>query len=455
MVSNMCNSKILAGEALTTRIPEDGDGFTISGPNGCIRLIERAHTAVDGETGYGKTNLIFQFFSQAEADIRIHGGHIIIHDPKADFQRRYGLDKNDGINRYILGRNAHWNIFNEILYDLNYNENMGDDEWKNLVLTLWNRARTISLLLFADRLEGQNACNEEFFPRAASDVLTVLLHHYSLNALLCPDLRDELTHEMLFEFALSSTVAVFCESVSSSPISNMYRSTLDKVGNGSEEAVGIWSELTTQLQTLFSTTWIETPGKSISLTELVRERDTQAVELFIPNDFSKSASNSPMNRAMMDFMFQESLATDNISRKTREYFFLDELPLLCNPPLLKISNILNFGLGFNVRLIAAWQGIAQFYALMGKEKADSMLGGFTQNIYFKCTPESAERASKIFGKVLKSDYMTDDRGIPRQQSPRVADAVEAWDSSNLGIGDIIVGRSDNRAPIKFHFSKTE
>jgi hypothetical protein len=447
---------LLQGQGLSADLPETGDGFAIQGSSGKIlRLSEQAHTSLDGMTKYGKTNLLFQLYPQIRAEVMRHGGVIICNDPRLEFYRRFGQEP----QCLLLGQDCHWNLCEEILYGLDLSEAADPAAKNQLFQVIWERSINLSAGLFQQRLK---TAKEAFFPEAGYRVFAAVLTVLCYSALAQPEFRQNLHNGYLASLLQTGTPETITQLIRDFGVEdfNSIMFLLDHSFRGcedvpagsifSEESAAIWSEVTTTLGNLLVGDWAK-PG-TLSVHQLIHEK--QGAELFLPFSLDKAASYGPMCRALVDYALQQALSNNN-RNGGKVYFVLDELPLISDPPLGYLSHALNYGLGMNLRIFAAWQNVGQLETLYGKEKAQAILGGFTQNIFFHTAPESTQWAGKRLGKVLKLDYTFNTLGQRIAGTPRMADAAEAWVVSNLNPGDILVKRPDNCNPIHFHILETK
>ena len=451
--------RVLHGSRLTSQLPQTGDGSFLITDSGTFPLFERAHTVMLGQTGYGKSTTLKTILRDAPAQYAKR----ILFDPKDDFQCfcQEGRD-------LVLGRDCFWNLCEEVLF----NPRGG----KLTLEELYVNSIAISSLLFAQRLDPKN-CREQYFPLAARVILASCLTVWCDCGQDDPEFRRKyLNNREVIRFFSSArpedilnlvsgyeqfrhlqnylTTEPGCVSsedilalVSGSNRCDCPQETLNNVLSGAptKDGSAVLAELTLTLQDLLIGSFAQ-PG-DFSVRRFLYE--PQNSTLLLKYDFSRSAAFGVCTRAILDLALSESLAP-GAHLRGKVAFFLDELPLVSVPPLKNLPYALNYGLGMNCRIWAAFQNISQLYQHYGKDNAHSILAGFTQMIFFRLDRETADAVGDILGSndQIRYHFAPSGRRVAHRQ---VRPAVENWELKNLLPGEAVVRLPDNSDPFRVHF----
>lgn len=397
-----------------------------------FRLSPQIHTAYIGSTGAGKTTAMRQMARPMYLDMtqRQTGCHVYF-DPKDDFSRALV-----GPRDVVLGRTDHWNLLEEMMYG--FTEETPFE-------TVFERAAELSALLFAPRLRP-GICGEQYFPKAASSVLAGLLAVQTMEALEDPGLAGSLNNATLKDEINRATPQRLLQRMAPYPQLESIRYHLSTSGGElSSEGNGVISELTLMIRETFAGDYAR-PGH-FSVRRFLAEKNGNA--LFLPFDPSMARSQGACCRAIVDLALQLSLAPGGNPGAT--VFFLEELPLISDPPLSNLSCALNLGRGAGVSLFCAAQSVAQLHYLYGQAQAEAILGGFGQKLFFAANDAAgAEYVRRQFGQAQRAEYHFNAHG-ERVCLQRLGNAVESWDLASLQLGEAIVGLGSLPA-FRFHFA---
>ena len=433
-IANTTKSKVLFGNELQRTPPliqEQNAPIVLSGKdnNGQIhkvpltKAVLSKHIMLLGGIGTGKTNAFFQMVSQLK-ETMTNEDVMIVFDTKGDFYKEFYKPGDIVISNDETAtggdRLNYWNIFNEIDYSTQSRESIIE----------------ISKSIFAEACERTN---QIFFPNAAKDLFMATILHFirSIPSHQC-------TNKRLIEYLCSTPSKELRDMLKqyddlramSSYISN----------DDSAQTQGVISELQQVVREVFVGKFAETG--TLSLRNLVRNKGGKTV--FVEYDLSLGSMLSPIYSLMFDIAIKTALG-----RKRSEgnvYFITDEFRLL--PNLKHIDDAVNFGRSMGIKFLIGIQNVEQIYSNYGKERAHSILSGFSTSINFRITDyESREYIKGIFGQNRKQDvYMPiiQTKGLIEEQ--RDGFVVEDWDITNLQLGEAIIGLPGSE-PFVFRFDE--
>lgn len=425
----------LTQNALRPAPPPQTQGVWMEGAEGeGVCLSPDVHTLYMGATGFGKTTAMLKLARAKRRQIDKAGaGCMVFNDPKGEFAAALARPGD-----VILGVTHHWNFYADLLD--------GFDASTPFEVVM-ERAMELSGQLFAQRMKP-GASTEQYFPKAARSVLAGLAAVQAMEALADPEMADGLDNTALLAEAARATPQRLLSRMAPWPQleSIRYHLYTDQNGSLNGESNGVLSEMTLAVREMFTGHW----GRAgdFSVRRFIRAKDGRA--LFVPYDVALGSAQGPCVRAAADIALLQSMARDVPPGEAA--FFLEELPILSHPPLESLTDALNLGRGSRVRVVAACQSVNQLYDLYGKFRADAMLAGFGQKIFFRANDaESAEYCSRLFGQTQKLEYTFNSRG-ERVPQPRLAQAVESWELSSLRVGDAVIGLNGAAAPFRFRFA---
>ena len=430
------NSVSLSGNALSHIPPQTGDGILLDTDQGAFRLFERAHTAVIGKTGYGKTTTLCQLLAQkGPMEKRI------IFDPKNDFQC-FCNPKRD----MVLGQNCYWNIFEEILFDPLGRPLSIDD--------LYINSLEVAGSLLEQRLDPKKS-KELYFAMAAHEILATCLAIWCDCGQRDPSYRRSfLNHAELLKYFSSVHPEDLLELVSGYERFESIQNYLHFEQGGSDpngrliptkDTMAVMQELTLTIKRFLVGDFAK-PG-TFSVRRFLYDRQNRS--LFLKFDLSKSITYGICNRAIVDLALKESVAP-NPGLRGRVVYYLEELPLISAPPLKHLGTALNYGLGMNCRIVAAFQDISQMYVRYGKMETTEIMAGFTQRIIFRIDNETAEYFTKSLGFADQLHFHFDGSGR-RVVQHEIRPVAESWVLNSLSVGDAIVKLPDASNAFRVHF----
>ena len=431
-MSNPLQRTVLVGNTVLEEPPEQSISnplITINGENGNFYLSDEMLSrpiCFAGSTGYGKTNVMFQFTDSLVENIN-DDDLVVIFDARGDFENRYyhpespkdllisPLDEDKS-------KTCGWNTFGEF-----FDKNGGIENASSV-------ATEISKHLFSD-LEGSS---QPFFQIAAADVYAAILIAMLKRARDSGD-YSRLKNENFISFINSAGVKDLYELVQPYP---ELRRIHKYFGDGNNQqglgVLGFVQAATQKFIGPFANS--NMPGGQFSIRRIVREKKIN--RLFIKFDVSRTESLS-IHSVLFDLLINEA-----ISCKDRKvYLLVDEFNILKSEAM---ETALNFGRGSGLRTIISLQScMPQLKKNYDEATALSMMAGFVNMICFNCADsDTREYLSRRSGKTLEAVSFG---GITLT---REGTTIEDSDISNLGIGEAYVSLV-NTPTFKFKFKKTE
>lgn len=381
------------------------------------------HIMFLGGIGTGKTNAFFQVMGQLRQNITSNDVTIIF-DTKGDFYKEFYrpgdvVISNDDTATGPNGVN-YWNIFNEIEYDEHMEENINE----------------ITKTLFSSRIEKTN---QPFFPNAAKDILSAVLHH------LCSSRESSSAdNEQLRSFLDRSPTGEIREMLNQ--YDNM-RAMISYISDDeSAQTQGVMSELLQLVREIFIGNFKK--RGTLSIRELVRQKRGRFI--FIEYDLGIGNLLSPIYSLLFDLAIKESLCRKK--SKGNVYFITDEFSLL--PDLQHVDDAVNFGRSLGVKFMIGIQNVDQIYEAYGEHRARSILSGFLTSVAFRVNDEASRKFIKsLHGMNRKKEvFMASVQGRGIIEQVRDANVVEDWDIIRLGLGQAIIGLP-GKPPFIFQFKK--
>lgn len=400
--------------------------------------IEFMHTLLIGGSGSGKSNVLFQMVAQitnappAEKQDCI----TLIFDTKGDYFRHRGFfwegDLLIGNNAEFRDRSQAWNLFDEVLAD---GEKPVDYE---------ANAREIAAVLF----KGRGSKTQPFFTNAARDIFANTVIYFIRRSRDNPDVwRDKLNNCDLVNFLMRAGPKDFLKIFQRYP--DMQGLTSYFGDGSSNQALGVFGELRSMLYDCFQGVFRlkPTPQRpAFSIRQAMRSKGGRSI--FIEYDLATGEVMTPMYRLLVDLALKEALSRQS---NGRTYLFLDELKLL--PEVTHLEDALNFGRGKRVCVVAGLQNVNQMYAIYGRERGQTILGGFGSVFAMRTSDaDTREYITQLFGSnVTAYTYRSrDDRPIDREHSGHT---VEDWHQRKLRVGQAIVGLASQPDPFLFQFER--
>lgn len=171
--------------------------FLYGTENKTTELATDVSSLLVGSIGCGKTTVAKKIFgAQRSAIDRQARGCLVVFDPKNDFREAFYRQGD-----LILGENVQWNYYEDLM------EGFDADTPFRMIL---NRSLEMAAMLFSQRLKP-GASQEQYFPRAASEILAAVTAIQCSAALERPELRGELDNEYFYAFWTSVTAESILE----------------------------------------------------------------------------------------------------------------------------------------------------------------------------------------------------------------------------------------------------
>lgn len=334
------------------------------------------HSLFLGGTGSGKTNLMFRMVDQLRKKMTANDV-MIIFDSKGDYYKKFNKpsDLVIGNSTEYAARSQRWNIFQEILADGEAFEQFSVN------------AKEIAGILFA---EQKAKTTNVFFPNAAEDVLSSLLVSICLDAQRDRSVEALKNNEDFSMFLQGSSPELLAEQLSAhEPL----RSAASYIQAGSEQSLGVISEVYTMVRRLFMGVFAK---KGVfSMRQFIRQRAGKV--LFLEYDLSIGNVLTPLYRLLIDLALKEALGQNRTDGNI--YLIFDEFKLL--PHLQHIDDAVNFGRSKGVKVFAGLQSIEQLYDIYGQSRGRSVAAGFGSVYAFRVNDEASMRYARgLYGANL-------------------------------------------------------
>ena len=360
--------KLIEGLCLRSEIPEttgDGSGLCAALDRGLTlddHNFYRFPCAILGGVGTGKTVMTRRLLEPVLEQACSAGDNVVVFAAKPELLR-YARPGDIIIRVDGAEPNAEWNIFLDM-------EASGDPE-----LT----CRELAAALFQ---EARERTNQVFFPDAARDCFfntAMYLYHYGKKN------GVRLSNGDLVEFLTTTTIhgdengPGWLDLARDCP--EYFGMMRDYVGNGTEQGLGVLSELRTLVANTFYRCFASYDG-TFSAIEAIRSGGKR---IFLHYDYAK-ASSSAMSifRIILDLLMKQSLSAEN---RHKTYFFLDEFALI--PRLEHLQDLLSFGrdpsdrgIGGS-RILVTLQSARMLSRHYGEEGALTLLSLFPNIISFQ------------------------------------------------------------------------
>ena len=212
----------------------------------------------------------------------------------------------------------------------------------------------------------------------------------------------------------------------------------------SPQTQGVLSELQQVSRDVFAGSFAN--YGTLGIRDLIRQKKGRRI--FVEYDLSLGKTLTPVYSLLFDLAIKEALSRNRSEGNV--YFVTDEFRLL--PYLEHIDDAVNFGRSLGVKFLIGIQNVEQIYDNYGKERARSIMSGFSSLIAFRVTDaKSREYVKDIFGKNIKLERYTPTIATKNViEEKREAYVVEDWDMSRLKTGEAIIGFSGEN-PFKFYF----
>ena len=425
--------KIIYGNQIVPNVPIDPKGakFALIGHDRAGRpkawpihdgTLSR-HMLLLGAIDTGKSNTINHLVRSLRGTMG-SDDIMLIFDTKGDYYKEFYrpgdvVISND--DRATDGSKPdYWNLFGEVMIDARWTENTAE----------------IVKTIFADRLEKTN---QVFFPNAASDLLTALI----LDICRAEDRPERRNNASLLRMLQTLTSERMVRLLRTHPDLEAMISYIKDPESG--QTLGVISELLSAVREIFVGNFAKDGG--LSMRQLIRRKGGRAI--FVEYDLGIGRVLSPIYRLLFDLAIKEALCRER--NEGNVYFIIDEFSLL--PHLQHIDDGVNFGRSLGARFIIGAQNISQVYDAYGKDRAASLLSGFSTTLCFRLNDGESRNFFKELtgknGRVLTYESSIHARGQVDQF--RETNVVEDCDVDGLRTGEAIVN-SGGYPPFRFFFN---
>ena len=383
-----------------------------------------------GGTGSGKTNAIHLILRQLRRKMT-QDDVMIVFDTKGDFERLFfDAARGDivmGNSPQYRERSEKWNIYRDVLAD-----GWNDD-------TMGININEISRALF----EGNKSDAQPFFANAARGVFSAQMLATLRRAKTDKDIRKtKLNNRTLMEFFRGAAMEEYDSLARTYPDLRAIKMYL---GDGSTgQALGVFAEIQVMLQDTFLGVFAD--EGEFSIRDFVREKGGRT--LFLEYDLAIGDSLAPLYSLLMDLALKEALGrSEEDGKRGNVYVVLDELKLL--PQITHLDDVVNFGRGMGVKILAGLQSMTQIHDMYGEDKGEAILAGFCSLLSFR--PNDAKTREFVqghFGRNMLNEVFDANNTIVSER--RQGWAVEDWELSALQVGEAAVGL-DSHPPFRFRF----
>lgn len=314
--------KLIEGLQLRSEIPEttsDGSGLCAVLEGGLIlddRNFYRYPCAILGGVGTGKTKLTEKLLLPVQEHARRFGDTVVSFDAKlGNLKHARPGDVIISINN--MAPEACWNLFLDM-------EESGDPEMTS---------REIAAMLFR---EARERTNQIFFPDAARDCFqktAMYLYNYG------KENGIRMSNGDLVEFLTTTHIHSdengpgWLELAQNCP--EYFGMMRDYLGNGTDQGLGVLSEL----RTLVANTFYRCFGSYDGTFSAIRAIRSGGKRIFLHYEYAKASSGAiDIFKIILDLLIKQSLSGEN---RHKTYFFLDEFSML--PRLEHLQDLLSFG----------------------------------------------------------------------------------------------------------------
>ncbi len=319
------------------------------------------HLLIVGNTGTGKTTAIAQIFKQIQA----YNTNIIVHSFKGDFLLKFYRPSRDLIFNPVDKRSIGWTIFNDIRSDTD-------------------------IITFARSLVKETP-KDPIWGEGAKGVLIAALKKVYIDG-------GDLTNKELYEILSLPEKELVALLEEYGPDIKETRTALQYLGGGqaSKQAAGILAHVAEAKRALSYLS-----DGDFSIRDFLNNAP-QGITLFVENGAEQEALCGPVFALFLNTFLQASLSLS--VPKVHTFLILDEFASL--PYLPSLPSFLRLARDYGVSLVLGVQDFASI-----REKYKEVLPTVINNLRTKIIlrvddPESAEYASKLFGKAEVLSYAT-------------------------------------------------
>ena len=381
-------------------------------------------TLLMAEPGGGKTNALYMILTMLIATMK-PGDKIIVFDSKGDYLREFGgrIPRNImtiiGAGTEYRDITACHNIFAEIM-------TRGQDG--KLVYT---PDSDIDALEKAKQLlSGLPSETQPIFPKMAEKIVAGVLVYFMRTYWRT---NQKMLNNKAFIDFLNSGSNETLKQIFQLDYMKDYRSCIDSISGKSAQTLGVNSYVGTTLQEIFiGPLAMNDPARDFSMREIVDSPDNHVV--FVEYDLRRGETLAPMYGLLMDSALANGLGGRH-SERSNVYLIMDEMLLI--PPLVHMSNSLNFGRSQGIKVLCGLQNVSGLADRYGETGAKSVLASFQSIIAFHlCDSETRIFLIERLGTIYQNISFTAQE--QNQNVQREGHTVEDWDILNLGLGDAII-----------------
>lgn len=309
---------------------------------------ETAHFSIGGRTGAGKTTVLKEMMLAALK----RGDRMIVLDSDGEFVRTFYRPGDHILNPYDQ-RSEHWNFFNEIRHDYDYER----------------YAKSVVQVSSSSESEEWNDYGRTLFREVARKIAATTRRP---------------TMDQVYEWTNRRDVeelAEFCRGT---------------------DAEGIFSghdRATTSVRFVLSNklvSHLKMPPGEFSLNDWVN--DPNGGNLFITWNEQMKEALTPLISCWMDTLLDQIIALPS-SRSRRIWAFLDELESLGQLPT--IHKAITRGRKKGLRVVVGYQSYSQLVSIYGQQMATTMLSSLSTTVALATTragTDTAEHMSKALGE---------------------------------------------------------
>ena len=339
-----------------------------------------------GGIGSGKTNVIREIVRQLLEQVSSRDT-VIIFDTKGDYARAFYDPGNP--NHVILGSPdtyptaTLWNLFGEVT-------SLDSPGAQRARREEMNRARSLAKRMFA----GRESESQPFFTLTAMDLMAKAMIHLIRQSRMTGD-RSLLCNSALRDFFRKADPDVW-RRVLTQDNPDFKASAVYFGGSRGDMGASILATLNSAAEDLLGSFFGDGgPQDTFSIRSAMRQGGKT---IFIEYDMEIAEVLIPVYSLLVDQAIKIQTAQGG-NKAGKLYLVVDELKLLN----LQLDDAVNFGRGQGVHVVAACQNVNQIINEYGRERAMSMLNGYSTCFAFR-NPDSETRdcVSARFGKIYQS-----------------------------------------------------
>jgi type IV secretory pathway TraG/TraD family ATPase VirD4 len=383
----------------------DGFGFQTIGmlePMRIPKRMESQHIMIMGDTGAGKTTLIFQLLRQIEE----RGEMAIVYDPAGEFTKAfYNREREDKILNPLDARCPYWGPYEEL------------------------RTKAEAATLAKSLYQPSDSQRDEFFTKTPQKIFAQLLQK--------PCTPKELAEWMANPEEIDRRVA-------GTVMERMIPKDSPNQRNGVLASLGLVADTFEMLPTLE-----EAAGRRLVITEWAKERQGW---LFITSRPTERDALKPIISLWLDWLILQLLSAPTPDQKP-VYLVIDELASLQRLPQLHTA--LTESRKSRNPLILGFQGKDQMDEVYGPRVSSAMLSQPATKIFLRTTENvGSEWISKMIGKIeIERVKETHSGGTNAHKTYTVDRQIDAMvmESEISGLEDKIAYMKLGNRVVRFNF----